>query len=119
MGDNDGGTSRVVNGIDLSLLPFTPDSIKQVVVSYQPQVQSCHEEAMAGAKPIEGRVQIAFTISPEGFVKSVKADKKASTIKDARLQDCLVTVVSAMTFPKPPDGKDHPIEFPFNLKAVQ
>ena len=30
-----------------------------------------------------------------------------------------MTVLSTMVFPKPPDGKDHPIEFPFNLKAVR
>ena len=28
------------------------------------------------------------------------------------------TVLSTLTFPQPPDGKDHPVEYPFNLKAV-
>ena len=115
----DGGTGHVVNGLDLSKLPFTPDSIKQVVLSYQPRVQGCHEEAMVGAKPITGVVKVAFTISPEGYVKSAKVDKRASSIKDEHLHDCLASVVSAMSFPKPPDGKDHPIEFPFNLKPVE
>jgi len=117
--DRDGGTDQVINGIDLSKLPFTTDSIKQVVLSYQPRVQGCHEEAMAGSKPIGGLVKVAFTITPEGFVKSAKVDKRGSTIKDEHLHDCLVSVVSAMNFPKPPDGKDHPIEFPFNLKPVE
>jgi TonB family protein len=116
---SDGGTSEIVNGLDLSKLPFTPDSIKQVVLSYQPQVQGCHEEAMAAAKPIAGMVKVAFTISAEGLVKSAKVDSRGSSIKDARLGDCLVAVVSSMSFPKPPDGKDHPVEFPFNLKPVE
>lgn len=116
---SDAGPQEMVNGIDRSKLPFTPDSIKQVVLSYQPQVRGCHEEAMLGAKPIEGLVRVAFVITAEGMVKSAKVDKKGSTIKDPHLHDCLVAVVSAMNFPKPPDGKDHPIEFPFNLKPVE
>ncbi len=117
--DLDAGTEQIINGIDLSKLPFTPDSIKQVVLSYQPRVQGCHEEAMAAAKPIAGQVKVAFTITPEGFVKNAKVDKKGSSIKDEHLHDCLVSVVSVMNFPKPPDGKEHPIEFPFNLKPVE
>ena len=116
---SDAGSQHIVNGIDVSKLPFTPDSIKQVVLSYQPQVQGCHEEAMAAAKPITGQVKVAFIITADGMVKSAKVDKKASGIKDPHLHDCLVAVVSSMHFPMPPDGKDHPIEFPFNLKPVE
>ncbi len=119
MATSDAGSEQIVNGIDVSKLPFTPDSIKQVVLSYQPQVQGCHEEAMVSAKPITGTIKVAFTITADGMVKSAKVDKKASGIKDPHLGDCLVAVVSSMRFPMPPDGKDHPIEFPFNLKPVE
>ncbi len=76
----------MTNGIDLTRLPFTPDSIKQVVLSYQPQVQGCHEEAMASNKPISGQVKVAFVITPDGLVKNAKVDKKGSSIKDPHLQ---------------------------------
>ena len=115
----DAGESLIINGVDLSKLPFTPASIKQVVLSYQPRVQGCHEEAMVGAKPIAGLVKVAFTITPDGYVKGAKVDKKALIIKDNGLHDCLAAVVGTMVFPRPPDGKDHPIEFPFNLKPVE
>lgn len=117
---SDGGTSaNVVNGIDLSRLPFTPDSIKQVVLSYQPQIQACYEETLAAKdKAVEGTLKTAFSITGDGLVALAKVDKKASSLKDGRLHDCVVAVLSTMQFPAPPDGKDHPIEFPFNLKAV-
>ncbi|MCU0700524.1 MAG: AgmX/PglI C-terminal domain-containing protein [Myxococcaceae bacterium] len=116
----DGGASAtVVNGIDLSKLPFTPDSIKQVVVSYQPQIQACYEETLASKdKAVEGSLKTVFTITGDGLVTSAKIDKKGSTLKDARLHDCVVAVLSTMQFPAPPDGKNVPIEFPFNLKAI-
>ncbi|MDP3237232.1 MAG: AgmX/PglI C-terminal domain-containing protein [Myxococcales bacterium] len=116
----DGGTSAsVVNGIDLSKLPFTPDSIKQVVLSYQPQIQACYEETLAGKdKAVEGSLKTSFSITGDGMTAFSKVDKKASSLKDPRLHDCVIAVLSTMQFPAPPDGKAHPIEFPFNLKAV-
>ena len=116
----DGGSSAsVVNGLDLSRLPFTPDSIKQVVLSYQPQIQACYEETLAGKdKAVEGSLKTVFSITGDGMTALAKVDKKGSSLKDPRLHDCVVAVLSTMQFPAPPDGKAHPIEFPFNLKAV-
>jgi hypothetical protein len=107
-------------GPDIARMPFTPDSIRQVVLSYQPQIQGCYEESMAnkGSKKLEGTLKTSWVITPDGLVKGAAVKKKESSLKDARLHDCVVAVLSSMAFPKPPDGKDHPIDFPFNLKAV-
>jgi hypothetical protein len=56
-------------------------------------------------------------ITAEGLVKAAKVNKKTSSLKDARLHECVEAVLSVMEFPKPPDGRDQPIEFPFNFKA--
>ncbi|PZR09926.1 MAG: hypothetical protein DI536_21250 [Archangium gephyra] len=111
--------SQQNDGPDVSKLPFTPDSIKQVVMHYQPKIQGCYEDHLANKKKApEGLLKSTFTITPEGLVKSAKINKKTSTLRDPGLHDCVIAVISTMNFPKPPDGKDHPIEFPFNLKAV-
>jgi hypothetical protein len=115
-------SEKAVNGDDspdIGKLPFTADSIKQVVLSYQPKIQACYEEFIANKKKApEGAIKSTFIITPEGLVKKAKIDRKGSTLKDAGLGNCVVTVLSTMAFPKPPDGKDHPVEFPFNLKAI-
>jgi hypothetical protein len=109
----------MAEGPDVSKLPFTSDSIKQIVTSYQPKIQGCYEDHIANKKKApEGSLKTAFTITPDGLVKSAKIDRKGSALKDNALYDCVVAVLSTMAFPKPSDGKDHPIEFPFNLKAV-
>lgn len=106
-------------GPDVSGMPFTPDTIRQIVLSYQPKIQSCYEEHISAKKKApEGKLATIFTITPDGLVKNAKIDRKGSTLKDPALHDCVVAVLSTMQFPKPPDQKDHPIEFPFNLKAV-
>lgn len=110
--------SEKKGGLDVAKMPFTQDSIRQVVASYQPQIQACYEDHLAAKdKAVEGVLKTSFVITGEGFVKAAKINKKLSTLKDGRLQDCVVTVLSSMEFPKPPDGKEQPVEFPFNLKA--
>lgn len=115
-------SSQAVNGTDgpdISKLPFTSDSIKQVVLASQPKIQGCYEEFIANKKkPPEGMLKAAFVITPDGLVKRAKIDRKASSLKEVALHDCVITVLSTLAFPKPPDGKDHPVEFPFNLKAI-
>lgn len=108
-------------GPDVAKLPFTPDAIKQVVQWHQPQIQDCYEETLAAQgtkKAVEGIVKTSFVISADGLVTRAQVDKKASTLKNEKLHDCVVTVLSTMVFPKPPDGQEQPISFPFNLKAV-
>ncbi len=106
---------------DIEKMSFSQASIKAVVSYHQPQIQACYEEALAGqgSKVFEGKLLTSFVITGEGLVKNAKVEKKGTTLKDPKLHECVVAVLSAMTFPKPVDGKDHPIEYPFNLKAIQ
>lgn len=108
------------DGPDVSKMPFTADSIKQIVLSYQPKIQGCYEDHLSTKKKApQGALKTSFVITPDGLVKSAKVLKAGTTLKDSALHDCVVAVLSTMTFPKPTDAKDHPIEFPFNLKAVE
>ncbi|NOJ96781.1 AgmX/PglI C-terminal domain-containing protein [Corallococcus coralloides] len=108
------------DGLDVSRLPFTPDSIRQVMAYHMPRIQECYEDHMVEKdKKVEGLLRTTFTITAEGTVRSAKIDKHGSTLKDAGLNDCVVAVLSSMDFPKPPDGREHPIEYPFNLKAIE
>ena len=114
----DGGTVERP-GPAIDKMPFTPESIKTVVAYYQPQIQGCYEETLAVKdKDVEGKLITSFVITPDGLVKKPAIVKKGTTLKDARLHDCVIAVISAMAFPKPTDAKDHPIEYPFNLKAT-
>lgn len=112
-GDDDGG-------LDVSRLPFTPESIKMIVSSFQPRIQACYEDHLAQQKQKrapQGTIKTRFTITPDGYVKGAKVIKNASSLKDAHLHECVVAVLSAMVFPKPPSGRSQAIDFPFNLKV--
>ena len=116
----DVATDKPSDGPDVSKMAFNQDNIKQVVMAFQPKIQGCYEDHIANKKKApQGTLKTSWVITPEGLVKSAKIEKKGTTLKDAALYDCVVAVLSTMEFPRPPDSKDHPIEFPFNLKAVQ
>src|SRR4051794_33805353 len=106
--------------LDVDKLPFTFDSIKMVMERAQPDIQQCYETMLAGLKkPVEGKIMTSFVIDAAGTVKKAKVEKKGTTLKNGEFHKCVVGVLGAQLFPKPADSKDHPIEFPFNLKAVK
>jgi len=105
---------------NVSQLPFTPDSISQVVQSHQAEIQECYEKTLAARdEKLQGRLMTHFVITATGTVTGAMVEKKGTTLKDKDLHRCVAGVLGTMRFPKPPDAKNHPVEFPFNLKAVE
>lgn len=105
---------------NIDALPFTPASIQSVVAHHLPQVQTCYEQSLATKeKAVGGSLMTSFVIMPNGNVKKAAVVKKGTTVKDPKLNECVVGVLNAMMFPVPPDGADHPIEYPINLKAIE
>ena len=48
-------------------LPFTPDTIREMVRAKQPQIERCWEQTLATQdKPVDGKLQTHFIITPEG-----------------------------------------------------
>src|SRR5687768_10636885 len=73
--DLDAGTKpRAENAPpDVSMMPFTQDSIRKVVQHHQPQIQACYEETLASKeKVLEGKLMTSWLITPEGLVKNAK-----------------------------------------------
>ncbi|WP_434391305.1 AgmX/PglI C-terminal domain-containing protein [Melittangium boletus] len=106
---------------DINRLPFTPDTIRQVMQYHAQDIQECYEEVLAlkGSTVEEGRILTTFTISPDGFVRDAKVAKAGTTLKNERLNQCVVNVLTGINFPPPPDKRAYPIEYPFNLKAIK
>lgn len=102
--------------LDVSNMLFDSHSIRQVVQHYMPHIQSCYEKVLAtSGQRIEGRVSVGFIIDVSGTVLEARALPKKSTVSDERVIDCVLLRVRRMIFPKPPDHRRYPIEFPFDL----
>jgi hypothetical protein len=112
----DGGTQAP----NAALMPFSRESIVEVIDSHKKDISGCYEEFLAELKkPVEGTVKTSFDITPEGKVRHAKVEKKGTTLRDPKLHQCILGVVAAMDFPRPPDNRNHPIEYPFHLKAIR
>lgn len=94
-----------------------PESIKKVVALHLPQVQGCYQRTLAKANSAEGKLATAWVIDTEGLVKGAKIEREGTTLEDPTLHECVLAVLSGMSFPRPMDGKEQPVSFPFNLRA--
>jgi hypothetical protein len=101
-------------------MPFSQESIREVVAYHQEEIQACYEKTLADKeKVVEGKLMTSFVITREGKVKDAKVLKKGTTLKEPRLHECVTETLATMVFPKPHDRREHPVEYPFNLKAIR
>lgn len=102
--------------LDVNNMLFDAHSIRQVVQHHMPQIQSCYEKVLStSGQRIEGRVAVGFIIDITGSVLEARLLPKKSTVTDERVIDCVLLRVRRLIFPKPPDNRRYPIEFPFDL----
>ena len=103
--------------LDVSKMLFDSDGVRAVISFHMPEVQECYEKVLSDSgKKIEGKVVVGLIIDTNGNVTDARVLGKKSTLKDDRVQECVLQVKS-WYFPKPGDNRDHPIEYPFNLKV--
>jgi hypothetical protein len=106
--------------LKLNKMKLTQATIRDVVAYHQDQIQACYEKTLADKdKVVEGKLMTAFVITVEGTVKEAKVLKQGTTLRDPKLHACVVETISTFLFPKPKDKRDHPVEYPFNLKAIR
>ncbi|HEY3447460.1 MAG TPA: AgmX/PglI C-terminal domain-containing protein [Myxococcales bacterium] len=105
--------------LDVSRMMFDGEGVRTVVKFYMPEIQECYEKVLAdtGTK-LEGRVVVGFIVDTNGNVTEARVLNKKSTLKDDRVHDCVLKM-KYWVFPKPGDNRDHPIEYPFDLKITQ
>jgi TonB family protein len=100
-------------------MPFGPQAIRQIIQERTPEVQACYERVLADTRArLQGRVVVRFIIGLDGQVSSAKVLRRGTTLNDARVHDC-VLAVRGWQFPRPSDDREHPVEYPFDLKVVK
>jgi outer membrane biosynthesis protein TonB len=98
---------------------FSAESVQQVIEAHRPDVEACLQQAItertAAHKSLkDGPVVVRFVLSSNGTVKA--ASVKRSVPHSKEFHRCLVHQILSWTFPKPNDGRLHPIEYPFNVQ---
>ena len=90
---------------------LTPEQILKVVKSRQRAIQSCYTRELQRSKGLGGRIEVAWQIDSSGRVS--KARVKKTTMRNGRVEDCVVRQVQSLKFPSPKNGGRARVNFPF------
>jgi hypothetical protein len=76
------------------------------------KLQYCYEKELLANKTLQGTVTVAFTIGAQGSV----ATSTASGMKNKNVESCVASVIHDIEFPKPHDGNEVTVTYPFTFK---
>lgn len=89
------------------------DVIRRIVAAHIGEVRHCYNEGLEHQPELAGRVVVQFVIGPEGKVTRSVAE---SDDIEGEVPACIATAVGRWLFPKPADGNDVAVSYPFVLE---
>ena len=90
--------------------------IDNVIKKNLDQIRVCYEQLLQRQPDISGKISVAFTIDASGHVSSLHI--KESTIAEQAFNDCVTSRIRMWQFPRPRDGKNISIIYPFIFKPI-
>lgn len=88
------------------------EQVRRVVVAHVPALRACYDAELRVKPGLRGGVTMTWVVAPDGSVSSARVG--SSTINDARVEDCIVRLVSSWRFPAS-DGVTNVSAFPFRF----
>jgi hypothetical protein len=88
-----------------------PELIAQVIKDNRNGFRYCYERNLQVEKDLAGMVKLFFIIGPTGKVTS--ASVKEATLKNAAVQECMLTRMRSLVFPVPRGGGVVIVTYPF------
>jgi pSer/pThr/pTyr-binding forkhead associated (FHA) protein len=88
--------------------------IKRYIKRNQSKIAYCYESELMARPSIEGQVQVSFLISGTGSVMS-----STGVGFDSKVASCVASVIKHIEFPRPTDGGNVQVNYPFTFHAVR
>ena len=95
---------------------LSKEAIRRVIRQHLNEVRFCYEQGLSSQPDLEGRVTVAFLISPAGTVQC--SSVPSSTLGAPKVDACIAKAVRRWTFPSPEDGGVVFVKYPFMLKPA-
>ncbi|MCX4240670.1 AgmX/PglI C-terminal domain-containing protein [Paraliomyxa miuraensis] len=90
------------------------DIIRRIVRAHINEIRYCYNEGLQRNEDLAGRVAIQFTVGKEGKVTSSHVSE--DSLDDEAVSSCMAEAVGRWMFPRPADGEDVVITYPFVLE---
>ena len=114
----DAGTSARP-ALRLAALSLDAAGIRAVLAHHLPELQACYAQLLVDGGRAEGAVLARFTVTGKGTVKDAAVVEQGQGLGSAEVCRCLEQQLLGMSFPRPADGEEQPVETPINLKSVE
>ncbi|MEM9460119.1 MAG: AgmX/PglI C-terminal domain-containing protein [Myxococcota bacterium] len=89
------------------------DIVRRIVRAHINEIRYCYNQGLVRDPRLAGRVTIQFTIGTSGKVPIAVATQ--STLSDRNVADCMAKAVRRWKFPRPRDGAQVTVTYPFVL----
>jgi len=106
----DTGNAVVMGSIDKEL-------IRKVIQEHAAQIRYCYEQELALNPRLQGKVSIKWIIQADGSATNPQVEEGATTLEDAKVQECMMSRITSWQFPKPKGGGIAVITYPWILRA--
>ena len=94
---------------------LTKKIIQQYLELQKGQIVSCYKREIHKNPNLEGKVVVAFTISPTGKVMSPSI--RSSTLGSSPVEQCIVSKLGLFKFPAPDNAGAVKVTYPFLFRT--
>lgn len=94
---------------------LTRDEVGKVIRKHLGEVRYCYESALAREPGLEGKLVVSFTVGGTGAVKEVNVKESSGS---SALDQCISNRLMGWKFPKPRQGVDVGVSYPFIFKSL-
>jgi TonB family protein len=95
---------------------LSKDEVGSVIHSHRTEVRYCYESALIHNPEISGKVVVRFVIESSGRIQSVSPEQ--SSLNGSEVEKCVVSHIKSWKFPKPRDGGDISVSYPFHFRLM-
>jgi len=102
--------------LNTDLEKYKSNQARNTITKHSSEIQICYNKLVeANKSPQKGRVNVDWTINPEGNV--ITPGVISSTFNDKKFESCIINKIKKISFPVPPQGKAYYLSHIFNFKS--
>ncbi len=116
LGKEQEGAIEVTPVTPVILGSLDPESIRRIVRSHTGEVRYCYEFELTRTPGLYGQIVMTWVINGEGEV--IQATVAETQMKNATVENCLASRIKKWVFPKPKDGDNVIVHYPFVFKQT-
>jgi len=92
------------------------EEILKVINMKTTSIRSCYETVLQTNQSLQGKLMVNFFIQLDGSVTDAKIVEDKSTMKEKKVNECVMEIVKNMRFAQRKKGEPMEINFPFNFQ---